>query len=70
MWWTSWDTEADAREAEQAAERAAAEAEGSVVLRHGRAVMILRQVPTLASAELTARFTEFARALPAGPPHR
>jgi hypothetical protein len=48
----------------------AAEAEGSVVLRHGRAVMILRQVPTLASAELTARFTEFARALPAGPPHR
>ena len=70
VWWTSWDTEADAREAEQAAQRAGAEAEGSVVLRHGRAVMILRQVPTLASAELTARFTEFARALPAGPPHR
>lgn len=70
VWWTAWDSEAEAQEAELAAQRAGAEAEGSLVLRSGRAVMILRQVPTSATAELTWRFQEFARALPAAPPHR
>ena len=70
VWWTTWDSEREAQEAEAAAQRAGTEAEGSLVLRSGRALMILRQVPTSATAELTARFTEFARALPATPPRR
>ncbi|MCB9659298.1 MAG: hypothetical protein H6726_16760 [Sandaracinaceae bacterium] len=70
VWWTSWDTEQDAREAEVAARRAGAETEGSVVLREGRAVLILRHVPTAGSGEIVAAFSAFARALPATPPRR
>ncbi len=70
VWWTSWDSEREAEEAERAALRAGASVDGSLVVRSGRALMILRHVPTAATAELTARFTAFARALPAAPPHR
>lgn len=70
VWWTTWDTITDAREAEAAALRAGLEAEGSRVVREGRAVLILRQVPTDASAQLAQDFLVFARALPAAPPRR
>ena len=36
----------------------------------GRAVLILRHVPTAGSGEIVAAFSAFARALPATPPRR
>jgi hypothetical protein len=70
VWWTTWDTEAEAREAEVAATRAGGDVDGGLVLRHGRALLILRQVPTAAHAALAAPFTTFAQGLPASPPRR
>ncbi|MFO0683051.1 MAG: hypothetical protein U0234_13425 [Sandaracinus sp.] len=64
VWWTLWDDEAEAREAEVAAQRAAAAA-SATVRRAGRALAIQLGVPDPARPELEAAFDAFAAALPA-----
>ena len=73
VWFTAWDTEDEAREAEAAA-RAIAEAVSPEerpthrVERAGRAVLILRHLPPRLHAAVRRPFRDFARALPPSPP--
>jgi hypothetical protein len=65
VWLTTWDDEREAREAEQAAERVAATtAAGAraeqLVARAGRAVLVLRQVPSALQDALRKRFERWA----------
>ncbi len=70
VWWSAWDTEADAIEAAAAATRSGINVEGARVERRGRALLILRHVPTPAAADVVSAFEGFARALPPAPPRR
>jgi hypothetical protein len=73
VWFTAWDTEDEAREAEAAA-RAIAEAVPAAerpthrVERAGRAVLILRHLPPGLHAAVRSKFRELARGLPPSPP--
>ncbi len=68
VWWTVWDDEAEAREAEAAAKRVSPRGAEHRVDRVGRAVQVLRWVPAALQAEPLAAFRAFAGGLPASPP--
>jgi hypothetical protein len=69
VWWTVWDDEAEAREAEAAARRVSPPGPEHRVERAGRAVGILRWLPPALHAEPRTAFQDFAAGLPEGPPH-
>ena len=65
VWLTTWDDEREAREAEQAAARVAAVATANaraeqLVARAGRAVLVLRQVPSALHESVRKRFERWA----------
>ena len=70
---TTWDDEREAREAEQAAERVASATAGDraeqLVARSGRAVLVLRQVPSALQDALRKRFERWAISAGASAPH-
>jgi hypothetical protein len=68
VWWTVWDDETEAREAEAAARRVAPRGPEHRVERAGRAVLILRWVPVALQSEPRAAFHAFAAGLPPEPP--
>ncbi len=68
VWWTVWDDEAEAREAEAAARRVSPTGTEHRVERVGRAVQILRWLPPALQAEPLAAFRAFAAGLPPSPP--
>jgi hypothetical protein len=75
VWFTAWDDEREAREAEAAARRIAeartpAERPTHRVERRGRAVLIVRHLPASLHRPVRDAFRAFAGGLPAGPPHR
>jgi len=63
VWWTTWDTEADAVEAYRAAQRVAPKNLSSLVERRGRAVLIVRDLPPRLHRAVRKAFTIFARNL-------
>lgn len=63
IWWTTWDSEADAVEAYRAARRVAARNSSSMVEREGRAVLIVRGVPPHLHRAVRRAFTTFARGI-------
>jgi hypothetical protein len=63
VWWTSWDTEADALEAETAAQRVATHLAGTTTHRIGRALGITIGCPDAARAWIDTTFDAFATAL-------
>lgn len=68
VWWTVWDDEGEARQAEAAARRVAHQGAEHHVDRIGRAVQIVRWVPARLQAEPLRAFRAFAAGLPATPP--
>jgi hypothetical protein len=73
VWFTSWDDEGEAREAEAAAIAVlealpAARSPHQRVLRRGRAVLVLLDLPAPLQAAAVAAFETFAAGLPAAPP--
>jgi hypothetical protein len=73
IWFTTWDDDAEADEAEVAARRVAglappAERPTHVVAREGRAVLIVRHVDPTLVPPVRRAFIAFARALPSHPP--
>lgn len=68
VWWTTWDTEEDAKEAYQAA-RALSERRGEVrVERKDRSVLILHRIPLGLERSVKSDFFEFARRIKNLPP--
>jgi hypothetical protein len=70
VWLTSWDDEQQAAEAEQAAARTlsaapAAERTQQLVARAGRALLVLRSVPSELHAEVRDHFDQWAKSLAA-----
>ncbi|MDH5674182.1 MAG: hypothetical protein OEZ06_18650 [Myxococcales bacterium] len=59
-WLTSWDSEADADQAEAAARRIAAGDPQQRVLRQGRALLLLRQVPPALQERVARTFRELS----------
>ena len=73
VWFTAWDTENEAREAEAAARAIAdalpsAERSSHRVERSGRALLILRHLPPHLHAAVRRSFRDLARGLPPSPP--
>ncbi|MEQ9652806.1 MAG: hypothetical protein RLO52_45280 [Sandaracinaceae bacterium] len=73
VWWTTWDDEGEAREAELAARRVADASpadrrDRQRVERRGRAVLILRDLDPSLHAPVQAAFGAFADGLPSAPP--
>ncbi|MEC7522592.1 MAG: hypothetical protein VYE22_22075 [Myxococcota bacterium] len=73
VWWTSWDDEGEATEAELSARRVADAAPPEArarqrVERRGRAVLILRDLEPDLHGPVQSAFAAFADALPAAPP--
>ncbi|MBX3271791.1 MAG: hypothetical protein KF729_16100 [Sandaracinaceae bacterium] len=73
VWFTSWDDEAEAREAEAAARRVVAARAGAArapghVERRGRAVLVLLDLATALKEPVRRAFDAFATSLPPAPP--
>ena len=68
VWWTTWDSEADAVEAYRAAQRVAPKKPSSLVERRGRAVLIVRDLPPRVHRAVRKAFGSFARKLKEGRP--
>ena len=68
VWWTTWDTEDDAREAFKAAKAVAPSGSRATVERRGRSVLIVRGVPPKLHREVKNRFDAFAREVMSRPP--
>ena len=60
VWWTTWDSEADAIEACDAARRVTPDGPSSIVERDGRAVLIVRGLPPGLHRPVRRAFGEFA----------
>lgn len=60
VWWTAWDSEREAKEAEGAAKRVAGK--DDAVLRRGRTLLITRGVTAELSAEVSTAFAQWADA--------
>jgi hypothetical protein len=63
VWWTRWDTEADALEAEAAAQRVATHVARTSTRRDGRALAITIGCPDAARTALDAAFDTFASSI-------
>ncbi|MCZ6808000.1 MAG: hypothetical protein O7F08_13665 [Deltaproteobacteria bacterium] len=63
IWWTTWDSEADAVEAYRAARRVTPKNPSSMVVRQGRAVLIVRDLPPRIRRPVRKAFTTFARSI-------
>ncbi len=63
VWWTSWDSDADAQEAFAAARSVSPKDSSTRVERKGRSVLILRGVPHRLHRGLRSDFTGFARVI-------
>ncbi len=70
VWWTTWDSEADAIEVYRAAERVAPKRSSSLVERRGRAVLIVRDLPPRLHRAVRKAFASFARSLQGRRPAR
>ncbi len=68
VWWTTWDTTADAEEAFRAARAVAPETATSAVERKGRAVLIVRGLPPKLHRSVKGDFAGFARKIRDRPP--
>ncbi|MGB3049699.1 MAG: hypothetical protein WBB42_01785 [Polyangiales bacterium] len=68
IWWTSWDSESDAREAFAAARSVSPKDAGARVERKGRAVLIVRGLPRRLHRAARSDFHSFARSLENEPP--
>ena len=67
VWWTTWDTERDAKEAFRAAQAVSSGDARAIVVRRGRGVLIVRGLPRKLHGEARDRFDAFARALESRP---
>jgi hypothetical protein len=67
VWWTTWDSEAEAEEAYRAAQTVAPSGTPSLTDRKGRAVLIVLGLPAKLHRSLRSQFTSFARAIEARP---
>jgi hypothetical protein len=63
IWWTTWDSEADAVEAYRAAQRVAPKKPSSMAERQGRAVLIVRDLPPRLQRAVRKAFATFARSV-------
>ncbi len=63
VWWTAWDSEADAIEAYQAARRVALKKPSSLVEHRGRTVLIVRNLPPRLHRAVRKAFGSFVRDL-------
>ena len=70
VWWTAWDSEADAMEAYRAARRVAPRNSSSLVEHRGHAVLIVRDLPPRLHRAVRRAFATFARNLNGKPPPR
>jgi hypothetical protein len=61
IWWTTWDTDADAEEAFRAARSATPRDSTARVERKGRSVLIVRGLPARLHRAVRSDFTSFAR---------
>lgn len=61
IWWTTWDTDADADEAYRAARSVAPKSSSARVERKGRAVLIVRGLPSKLHRAVRSEFSAFAR---------
>ncbi len=68
VWWTTWDTEDDAEEAYQAARSVSPRSGTARVERKGRAVLIVRGLPSKLHRAVRSAFTSFARRIKGDPP--
>jgi hypothetical protein len=67
VWWTTWDTDADAQEAFAAARAVSPKGSTARVERKGRAVLIVRGLPAKLHRPVRSDFTSFARRIKAEP---
>ena len=67
IWWTTWDTDADAHEAFAAARAVSPKGSLARVERKGRAVLIVRGLPAKLHRPVRNDFTSFARRIKAEP---
>jgi len=67
VWWTTWDTDADAHEAFAAARAVSPKGSTARVERKGRAVLIVRGLPAKLHRPVRNDFTSFARRIKAEP---
>lgn len=68
VWWTSWDSAAEAEEAFDAARGVAPKRDTAAVERKGRAVLIVRGLPPKLHRSVRSDFSSFARQLRDRPP--
>jgi hypothetical protein len=67
IWWTTWDTDADAEEAFRAARSVSPRDSTSRVERKGRSVLIVRGLPSKLHRSIRGDFTSFARRIKSEP---
>lgn len=67
IWWTTWDTDADAEEAFRAARSVSPRNSSARVERKGRSVLIVRGLPAKLHRAVRGDFTSFARRIKAAP---
>ena len=70
VWFTTWDDEREATEAEGAARSALDADTEQTVRRRGRAMLVLRGFSGTSAAPIITAFEAFAASLPAAPPRR
>jgi len=68
IWWTTWDTDADAEEAFRAARSVSPKDSRARVERKGRSVLIVRGLPAKLHRPVRSDFTSFARRIKSEPP--
>lgn len=68
VWWSTWDTEADAQEAYSAARTVAAEDSSHRIERRGRSLLIVRGLPPKLHRAVRQEFSTFARKIKSKPP--
>jgi hypothetical protein len=68
VWWTTWDSEADAQEAFAAARDVSPKDSGARTERKGRSVLIIRGIPHRLHRAVRSDFTAFARDVKDAPP--
>ena len=67
VWFTVWDTVRDARQAARAAQQVSPKNQNARVVRRGRAVLVVREVPLTFHAEIMAAFAKMSEALVSEP---
>lgn len=68
VWWTTWDTEEDAKEAYEAARALSQQRRQVSVERKDRSLLILHRIPAKLERSVKADFLEFARRIKNVPP--